>query len=90
MAHPGWLLRAANSVLKESVVLGPWLHVQSRVSNVDVLRVGETLHAHGIVTANYEKKGHRFVDYTVALSADGARRVAMVDHVAIWKIKPGG
>ena len=29
VAHPGWLLRAANYVLSRSVRLGPWIHVES-------------------------------------------------------------
>ena len=41
VAHPGWLLRFANSILSRNVVLGPWIHVSSDVSLLGVLGDGE-------------------------------------------------
>ena len=31
VAHPGWLLRSANSVLVSNARMGPWIHVSSVV-----------------------------------------------------------
>ena len=47
VAHPGWLLRAANYVLSRSVRLGPWIHVESTVQNHSVVTDGEVVATRG-------------------------------------------
>jgi len=84
LIHPGMLLRMCNRALLESVRLGPWIHVGSEVQNLSLARVGDTLAARGKVTANYERKGHRFVEFD-ALVLAGERPVASVQHVAIYQ-----
>lgn len=86
LAHPGQLLRLANSVLRENVQLPPWIHVGSRVQNLAVARVGQMLDARARVVDNYERKGHRLVDLDVLLLADG-RPVARVLHTAIYALR---
>lgn len=86
IAHPGILLRLCNSALRENVVLPPWIHVGSRVRNLSLARVGETLSARTRVTANYEHKGHRFVELDCLLLA-GDRPVAHVRHTAIYRLR---
>jgi acyl dehydratase len=90
VVHPGWILRACNAVLVDSVVLGPWIHVGSRVQNFDCVHIGEEITARAIVVANTEKKGHQFVDLDVIVVASGERVAARVKHVAIWKLREGG
>jgi hypothetical protein len=75
-----------NSLLRENVVLAPWIHVGSTVRNLSVARVGEALSARGVVSANYERKGHRLVDLDCLLLA-GDRPVAHVTHTAIYKLR---
>lgn len=84
LAHPGQLLRLCNQPLMQNVVLGPWIHVGSRVRNFAAARVGQALQARARVLAEYERKGHRFVDLDVLVLADGAP-VAQVHHVAIYR-----
>lgn len=84
LVHPGLLLRMCNRALLESVRLGPWIHVGSEVRNLSAARVGETLVARGRVTANYERKGHLFVEFD-ALVLAGERPVALVHHGAIYR-----
>lgn len=86
IAHPGILLRLCNSLLRENVVLPPWIHVGSEVSYFGVARVGDALAARGRVVANYEKKGHRFVDLDCVLIA-GERAIGRVKHTAIYKLR---
>jgi acyl dehydratase len=86
IAHPGILLRLCNSALRENVMLPPWIHVGSTMRNVSVAHVGEALSARARVVANYERKGHRFVDLDCLLLA-GERPVAHVLHTAIYRLR---
>lgn len=86
IAHPGILLRLCNSALRENVVLPPWIHVGSTMLNLSAARVGEALAARARVVANYERKGHRFVELDCLLLAD-ERPVAHVQHTAIYRLR---
>ena len=86
IAHPGLLLRLCNSLLRENVVLAPWIHTGSRVQNFALARVGDELSARARVTQNYEKKGHRLVDLDCVLTANG-RPVAHVNHTAVYQLR---
>lgn len=83
VAHPGWVLRQANRILAANVVLGPWIHVGSEVAHHGVVRDGQTVSCRGRVAAEYERKGHRFVQLDLLVSADD-RPVATIDHTAIY------
>lgn len=84
LMHPGMVLRACNWVLKDNVVLGPWIHVGSAVRHLGAGRIGEKLSARACVSGNYERKGHRFVELQALVMAD-ARPIAQVEHVAIYR-----
>ena len=84
LVHPGNILRMANFALFRNVRLGPWIHVGSRVQHLSLARAGETLAARARVIANYEKKGHRFVELDVLVLAN-ERPVAQVLHTAIYQ-----
>lgn len=84
IAHPGLVLRACNWALSHNVALGPWMHVGSTVRHCGVARAGDELSVHARVAANYEHKGHRFVELDAVVMA-GGRAVARVDHVAIYR-----
>jgi acyl dehydratase len=85
LVHPGMLLRVCNMLLIHNVVLGPWIHVGSSIAHLGAAAVDDTLSARARVTANYERKGHRFVDLDALVIADAARPVARVRHVAIYR-----
>ena len=85
LAHPGLILRLCNRALTQNVVLGPWIHVGSRVQNLGLARIGDKLAARARVVANAERKGHAIVDLDVLVVADGTRPVAHVVHTAIWR-----
>jgi hypothetical protein len=86
-AHPGQLLRLANLILRENVVLQPWIHTGSKVTNFAPGRIGDELSARGRVTANYERKGHRLVDIDIVLMANGATLLAHVLHTAVYRLR---
>ena len=84
IAHPGWLLRFANSALSRNVVLGPWIHVSSDLALLGTVPDGETVEARSVVLDEFERKGHRFVTLDVAISADD-RPVQRITHTAIYR-----
>ncbi|MBV8030743.1 MAG: hypothetical protein JO035_04475 [Betaproteobacteria bacterium] len=86
LVHPGNVLRMCNYALIRNVKLGPWIHVGSKIQNLGLAHAGETLWARARVLANYEKKGHRFVELDVLVLAS-ERSVAQVLHTAIYELR---
>jgi hypothetical protein len=84
IVHPGYLLRFANFILAVNVRLGPWIHVGSEVQHLGVGGDGDRLVTHGRVTGCYERKGHRFVELDVLVTADDRRPLARIHHTAIY------
>ncbi len=87
VAHPGYTIRLANSVLVASVRLGPWIHVSSDTQHFRLVHDGDRLTARAIVTDLFERKGHEFVDLDVLLVANDAEPVMRVAHRAIYSVR---
>ncbi len=85
LGHPGLLLRTMNSVLVDNAILGPWIHVGSRMQLLAAAQSGDELTARAKVTGNYEKKGHRFVELDALVVANGGTPVAHCQHTAIYQ-----
>ncbi len=85
LGHPGLLQRIMNKVLVDNAVLGPWIHVGSRMQLLAACGTGDELTARAKVTGNYEKKGHRFVELDALVVADGRTPVAHCEHAAIYQ-----
>jgi hypothetical protein len=90
LVHPGLVLRLCNWALTHNVVLGPWIHVGSRVENFAAGLVGGALTARALVTRNYAHKGHLFVELDALVLQDGARVLARVAHTAIYRPRQVG
>jgi hypothetical protein len=74
-----------NKVLVDNAILGPWIHVGSRMQLLCAARAGETITARARVTGNYEKKGHRFVELDALVVGNGTTPLAHCQHVAIYQ-----
>jgi hypothetical protein len=85
LVHPAAVLRLCNLVLTRNVVLGPWIHVGSKVQNLAAARVGDALEVRARVGANYQHKGHWFVELDALVLANDATPVARVGHTAIYR-----
>jgi hypothetical protein len=84
-AHPGWLILLANLALSSNVVLGPWIHVASDMRILGALVDGELVAARSRVVAEYQRKGHRYVELEVVLLAEEVRPIAVIRHTAIYE-----
>jgi acyl dehydratase len=85
LGHPGLLQRVMNRLLVDNVILGPWIHVGSRMQMLSVLQPDDEITARAKVIANYEKKGHRFVELDGLMVANGKTPLAHCHHVAIYQ-----
>jgi len=85
LGHPGLAQRVMNKVLVDNAILGPWIHVGSRMQLLSAAKTGDELTARAKVTANYDKKGHRFVELDALVVANGRTPVAHCWHIAIYQ-----
>jgi hypothetical protein len=85
IAHPGALLRLVNELLVRNVALGPWIHTASDATFLAAARLPALLTADGVVTAEFERNGHRYVQYDALVRCDG-EPVVVVDHTAIYRL----
>jgi MaoC like domain len=83
--HPGLLQRVMNKVLVDNAILGPWIHVGSRMQLLIAAKRGDELTARAKVTGNYEKKGHRFVELDALVITNGRTPLAHCQHIAIYQ-----
>ena len=84
LVHPVIIARTGNWALNHNVVLGPWMHVGSKLQQFAAAHIDDELSVRGRITANYEHKGHRFVDADVLVLANRITPVARIAHTAIW------
>jgi len=85
LGHPGLLQRMMNKVLVDNAILGPWIHVGSKMQMLSAAHVGDELTARARVVGNYEKKGHRFVELDALIIANGKTPLAHCWHIAIYQ-----
>jgi hypothetical protein len=85
LGHPGLLQRMMNKVLVDNAILGPWIHVGSRMQLLSAAKTGDELTARAKVIGNYEKKGHRFVELDALVLANGKTPLAHCWHIAIYQ-----
>jgi hypothetical protein len=85
LGHPGVLQRVMNKVLVDNAILGPWIHVGSRMQLLSAAKTGDEITARAKVTGNYEKKGHRFVELDALVVANGTTPLAHCWHIAIYQ-----
>jgi acyl dehydratase len=83
--HPGLLQRVMNRVLVDNAILGPWIHVGSRMQLLSAAKTGDEITARAKVTGNYDKKGHRFVELDALVVANGSKPLAHCQHIAIYQ-----
>jgi hypothetical protein len=84
IANAAWLLRRANYVLADNVVLGPWIHVESLIDMHSLLLDGEPLEVRAVVADNVDTKGHLMVTLDVQMLSN-ERPVMTCRHLAIYE-----
>jgi acyl dehydratase len=86
LVHPGQILRLANQALLQNVVLGPWIHVGSRIRHHATAHIGQQLTLRAKITSNVvSSKGHAIVEFDAIVIADETKTVANLTHSAIWR-----
>jgi hypothetical protein len=85
LGHPGLLQRVMNKVLVDNAILGPWIHVGSKMQLLSAAKASDVITARAKVTGNYDKKGHRFVELDALVVANGKTPLAHCHHIAIYQ-----
>jgi acyl dehydratase len=85
LGHPGVLQKVMNKVLVDNAILGPWIHVGSRMQLLSAAKAGDEITARAKVIGNYEKKGHLFVELAALVVANGKTPLAHCHHIAIYQ-----
>lgn len=85
LGHPGLIQRVMNRVLVDNAILGPWIHVGSRMQLLSAAKAGDEITARARVTGNYDKKGHRFAEFDALVVANGKTPLAHCQHIAIYQ-----
>ncbi len=85
LGHPGVLQKVMNKVLVDNAILGPWIHVGSRMQLLSAGKAGDEITARAKVIGNYEKKGHLFVELDALVVANGKTPLAHCHHIAIYQ-----
>jgi acyl dehydratase len=85
LGHPGLLQRVMNRALVDNAILGPWIHVGSRMQLLSAAKAGDVITARAKVIGNYDKKGHRFVELDALVIANGKTPLAHCHHTAIYQ-----
>jgi hypothetical protein len=85
LGHPGLLQRVMNKALVDNAILGPWIHVGSRMQLLSAAKSGDVITARAKVIGNYDKKGHRFVELDALVLANGKTPLANCWHIAIYQ-----
>ena len=85
LGHPGLIQRVMNRVLVDNAILGPWIHVGSKMQLLSATRAADEITARARVTGNYDKKVHRFVELDALVVANGTTPLAHCWHIAIYQ-----
>ncbi|MBV9563733.1 MAG: hypothetical protein JOY90_25305 [Bradyrhizobium sp.] len=85
LGHPALLQRMMNKALVDNAILGPWIHVGSRMQLLSAAKRDDVLSVRAKVVGNYEKKGHRFVELDALVVANGTTPLAHCWHIAIYQ-----
>ncbi len=85
LLHPVLVPHICNFALNRNVVLGPWMHVGSKIQHFAAARTGDSLDVRARVTGNYEHKGHLFVDIDALIVANGRTPIARSEHLSIYR-----
>jgi hypothetical protein len=85
LGHPGLIQKVMNRILVDNAILGPWIHVGSKMQLLSAAKAGDVITARAKVTGNYDKKGHRFVEIDALAVANGKTPLAHCWHIAIYQ-----
>lgn len=95
VVHPAYLLRLANLVVDRSVAVNPWIHVSSDLQHHRRAQAGEILETRAKVVRCYEKNGHEYADFDMAIlareagaSPEAGTPVLTCLHCAIVRPRP--
>ncbi len=85
LIHPHYLLSLANEALMQEYQMPAWIHVKSKITHREALRVGNEVVLRSVVTDRWEKNGHQFIAIHLTFWHNDSIAVD-IEHQAIFRI----
>jgi hypothetical protein len=85
IVHTITIMRCCNWALSHNVILPAWIHMGSKVRNLGIAHVGDTLNVRARITKNYEHKDHKWVEIDAMIVANETIPIAHAIHIAIYR-----
>lgn len=82
IAHPVTWANLANTVFKDELVTGPWVHVRSKIYHEGVAAIGATVRAESWVIDRFDSRAGERALVDIRMYADD-QPVATIEHEAI-------
>ena len=82
IAHPVVWANLANTVFKENLVTGPWIHVRSRIHHQGLGRIGAHVHVDAVLVDRFDSRAGERALVDMRFLADD-EPVATIEHEAI-------
>ncbi len=82
IAHPVTFANLANTVFKENLVTGPWVHVRSRIHHQGTAPIGATIRAESWLIERFDSRAGERAIVDMRMYADD-RPVVTIEHEAI-------
>ena len=87
-ANMSFILGCSNWILASNAYMNPWVHLETRSQNYRAIAAGTVIIAEMTVVDFYAKKGHEFVDVSVALFDESdAACLSAIELRAIYKLR---
>ena len=85
LLHPHAILSTANRALSNRFRLPAWLHVGSKITFREPVRIGDEIEVRTVPVEKWRRKGHEFIELYVAyITPDGVK--TEIRHTAIYRI----
>ena len=88
LVPPGIYLAAYGRLIHETFHYTAGVHVSSDMKVLAVAAVGTKATVSGEVVGLSERNGDRYITFTVNVTADSGERLAEVEHVSIYALRP--
>ncbi|MEM7094592.1 MAG: hypothetical protein AAF567_16430 [Actinomycetota bacterium] len=82
VGHPVTWANLANTLFKENLVTGPWVHVRSRIHHEGLAPAGSAIHVEGVLIERFDSRAGERALVDLRIYADDAP-VATIEHEAI-------
>ncbi len=90
MVPPGILLACYGRLIHETFLYETGVHVSSDMTIHRLPFQDEPARVSGAITEHFERNGNLYVSFSVNIGTPAGERLAEIEHISIYKLKPRG